>query len=740
MVIAASTGGTFTFVSTPGTVVLGIALVCVTVVLAWLGWQRATAKKRIMGWLELLRVLIAIGIAITLNQPEWREQFKPDKKPLLAVLHDTSKSMQTRDVLDADKPSAAPASRMEQVQPFTDKKLWEPLAEKMELAVQAFNSTLSPGEEGTDIHAALSALLEQQPELRAVVLATDGDWNSGSSPSLAATQLRIKSIPVFAIPAGAETKLPDVQVVSLDVPTYGVGGKPLRMPFVIESSLPREQNVMVSITTSTGDRLSKEVLLPPMSKVQDSLIWKPNEPGDVTLTLTVPPVEGERFPDNNTLTAPVSIRKEELHVLIIESTPRWEYRYMRNAMERDPGVKVNTLVYHPGLDKLGEGQGYLSAFPKKEELSKYDVVFLGDVGLAPGMLTREQAELIKYLVRDQASGLVFLPGFHGHHSSLSAADSPLADLYPVVLDPAQPKGWGSPTPGKLVLTESGQRSLLTKLEDTEDASTRVWSTLPGFQWYAPALRSKAGTEVLATHSSDSSQHGRIPLLVSKTFGSGKILFMGTDGAWRWRRGVEDKYHYRFWGQVVRWMAYQRNMAAGGNLRLFYHPDRPRTGDVLTLNANALSTAGEPLSNAVVTAQIAAPSGKTTNVRLLSAGTEAQGLFTSTFTPTEPGEHKLRLSCAESGAPLDTTISIQGSTREKLGQPARYDVLRDIALQTRGQFMTSVSPEDVVKAISALPEPEPEVRRIQLWAHPAWAALLLLLLTGFWIGRKMAGTF
>ena len=45
--------------------------------------------------------------------------------------------------------------------------------------------------------------------------------------------------------------------------------------------------------------------------------------------------------------------------------------------------------------------------------------------------------------------------------------------------------------------------------------------------------------------------------------------MGTDGAWRWRKGVEDKYHYRFWGQVVRWMAYQRNMAKGETMRLYY---------------------------------------------------------------------------------------------------------------------------------------------------------------------------
>ena len=61
------------------------------------------------------------------------------------------------------------------------------------------------------------------------------------------------------------------------------------------------------------------------------------------------------------------------------------------------------------------------------------------------------------------------------------------------------------------------------------------------------------------------------------------------------------------------------------MRLFYSPDRPRTGEVLTLNANVMSPTGEPLRDGVVIAQISAPSGKTASVRLTSAGEEAWGL-------------------------------------------------------------------------------------------------------------------
>jgi len=54
-------------------------------------------------------------------------------------------------------------------------------------------------------------------------------------------KLRMKGVPVFAVPLGEETRLPDVELVSFDVPAFGVAGKPLRIPFAIESSLPREE-------------------------------------------------------------------------------------------------------------------------------------------------------------------------------------------------------------------------------------------------------------------------------------------------------------------------------------------------------------------------------------------------------------------------------------------------------------------------------------------------------------------
>ncbi len=705
------------------------------------GWRRSQVL------LESLRLVIAGLIALTLLQPEWLRSFKPDTLPVVALLHDVSGSMSTEDVTVAPPSSSgSPAqviSRSALATRLIAPENWAAVQKRFQVIPQPFSSLEEPASEATDLHHALERVAEQHPNLAAVVLISDGDRNTGPPPALAATRLRMRNVPVLAVPVGAAERQADLEITGFDVPTFAVAGKPLRIPFTVESTLPRDEVLTLEMTIAASgsgmeERVTQQVTVPAMGRIQDAVLWRPQAAGAVRLRLRAPPLPAERNTANNELEAPLDVRKEQLRVLLVESHPRWEYRYLRNALERDPGVEVEALLFHPDLGKTGGGRGYLSAFPKEEALTGYDVVFLGDVGLAPDQLTEAQCSALRRLVRDQATGLVFLPGLRGAQSTLQT--TPLEELLPVVWDLAQPRGFGSESPGRFTLTEAGTRSLLTTLEDTDEASSRVWSTLPGFQWYAPALRAKAGSEVLATHGTESNDHGRIPLIVTKTYGSGKILFMGADGAWRWRRGVEDRYHYRFWGQVVRWMAYQRNMARGEKIRLFYAPDRPRTGGSVTLNANVIAMSGEPLREGAVVAQIVAPSGKTTSLRLTAAGEEAWGLFSGTFTPNEPGEHQIRLTSADAGESLDTTLSVQGTPREKRGQPVRIDILSEIAQLTRGELLAQPDAGAIVRAVQSLPEPALLEQRVQIWAHPAWAGLIVLLLGVFWVGRKAAGSF
>jgi hypothetical protein len=729
-----SVSRSLSFLWTPWSLAISTVLLLITAALGFVAWRRS-GYSRAMGLLELLRlVLVAIAAAL-LNQPEWIEEFRPEEKPSVAVLWDASTSMDTRDVLARGEPLAAARTRSQAIAPLAEGALWTNLRQRMNIVIQPF-STPVPGR-GTNLHDPLASVLEKVQGLRGIVLASDGDWNEGPPPALAAARLRIAGVPVFAVAAGSANRMPDVELLSLDAPTFGVAGKSVRIPFTIESALPQEYVTTVTLRASDGDELAHEVRIAPMSRTSDWMVWKPRAKGDFTVSLDIPKHASETVADNNRMTAPISIREEKLRVLLIESYPRWEYRYLRNALSRDPGVEVSCLLFQPGLSKAGGGnKDYIKQFPAGlDELSRFDVVFLGDVGTGAGQLTSEQCRLIKGLVEFQASGLVFMPGIEGRQFSL--LETELGDLFPVVLDANQPGGWGSRTPNHFELTEFGRASLLTKLADTQDDNAEVWEGLPGFQWYAPVLRAKAGSEVLAVHKEAVNEFGRLPLLATRTFGSGKVLFMGTDGAWRWRKGVEDKYHYRFWGQVVRWMAYQRNMAKGELMRLYYVPDQPKMNQTVSFHANIMDRSGEPLKGGEVSALFTSPSGKSQRVAFTSEGDE-WGVFTGRYTPTEPGKHEVNLTCKQSAAALDASFFVQGAAAERVGRPARPEVLEEIARVTRGKLVEPDKLELVVRSLAELPEPPPSVRRVALWSHPVIGATVILLLGIFWVGRKVIG--
>jgi uncharacterized membrane protein len=469
--------------------------------------------------------------------------------------------------------------------------------------------------------------------------------------------------------------------------------------------------------------------------VQSAVVLTPQAEGQFRFRLRIPVEPGETLTDNNVREFPMALRREKLKVLLVESVPRWEYRYLRNALARDPGIDVSCLLLHPGME-AGGGPHYIKEFPAtRDELSKYDVVFVGDVGLGAGGITEEQARRIKGLVEQQGSGLVFLPGVRGKQAEL--AQTELNDLMPVVLDPAKPQGIGQRAESKLRLTTLGRGHLLTILAANADENEAVWKGLPGFYWYAGVTKSKPGADVLAVHAEARNEYGAIPLLVTREAGNGKVLFMGTDGAWRWRRGVEDVYHYRFWGQVVRWMAHQRHLAYGDGIRFFYTPENPAAGDRISLHATVFGPGGAPVENASVTVGLVDEKKRTETVELTpDAG--GWGTFAGTFTPRSGGKLEVLVRCRETGKQITSALTVSVPRTEKTGRPARADVLKELADITGGRCGTYAELDRVVEEIRALPEQKPEPERFRLWCSAWWGGLLVFLLGMYWAGRKLLG--
>ena len=706
---------------------------------AWLSyqnWNRSGRHARI-GVLESLRFLLVLGLLFTLLRPEWVQSIRRTTQPEVVVLIDNSRSMETRDIVVGTNQVS---SRAEWINAKVTDQTWESIAQSAQVHVESFsgpntNSVAPLSDLGTDLSTPLERLLQRNNNLKAVLVLTDGDWNQGKPPLGIATRYEQERIPIFSVSVGRENPLPDLTLESINPPSYGLVGVQITLPFLVRSRLAREVKTQIILRQGTREETKKTITIPPLGQIQDSILFSPNTAGPATITLSLPVEIEEAIRENNEQTLSLNIRLDSLKVLVVDSYPRWEYRFLRNALARDPGVDVSCVLFHPELG-LGGGRNYLPRFPgSKEALSAYDVIFLGDVGIGPNELTLEDAELIRGVVEQQSSGLILIPGRRGRQATL--LQSALQEILPVVLDPARPDGVPLQNEDVLSLSTAGRRHLLTRFDADENRNEEIWKQLPGFFWSAAVQKSRPGSEVLAVHSSLRNASGRMPLLVTRNAGTGKVLFLGTDSAWRWRRGVEDKFHYRFWSQVVRWMSHQRHLSEDQGIRLSYTPESPQPGDTLFMQATVMNAAGSPIEEPYIEGTITSPSGQTEQVQL-DAEPGGWGVFKLSHTIKEAGPYTVTIRSEKHQRKLETKITANSPTREKIGQPINRQILAEIAALTGGKSVTLEGLPELVRQISILPEPEPTEKRIRLWSHPVWGGILLALLSLYWLGRKLVG--
>src|SRR5690606_35172679 len=137
------------------------------------------------------------------------------------------------------------------------------------------------------------------------------------------------------------------------------------------------------------------------------------EPGIRDLRFTLEPLPEERNLVNNTQLRPIEVPSERRHVLYIEGEPRWEYKFIRHALDKNPSVRLASLLrttpnkfYRQGVesgDELADGS------PADEEtLFAYDGLVIGSYEAAA--LTPEQQRMIADFVSRRGGGLLMLGG------------------------------------------------------------------------------------------------------------------------------------------------------------------------------------------------------------------------------------------------------------------------------------------------------------------------------------------
>src|SRR5690606_17915357 len=128
-----------TFDASPALIVAGLTAWLVVASLALAAWHRSGWSRRV-GLLEGGRTAIAALVVLTLFQPEWTQTYQPTDLPVLAVLVDKSRSMDTRDVVDPNEPHDEARTRAEWVAAELQQIDWDRLVPSVRVVREEFAS------------------------------------------------------------------------------------------------------------------------------------------------------------------------------------------------------------------------------------------------------------------------------------------------------------------------------------------------------------------------------------------------------------------------------------------------------------------------------------------------------------------------------------------------------------------------------------------------------------------------
>ncbi len=547
-------------------------------------WQRT---------LLALRMLTALVLIFAMLRPALQFSETDRQSSEIVILSDTSASMSTR-----DGPGGI-TRREALLRTLRDSETTlSELAEEVDVRYIDFDENFRQVETpGTAADGPLTAIGSVLDELRrddtgkrlfAVILMSDGAQRAipplDLDPRTAARAFaEQRGIPIHTVAYGASELSNaglDIAVEDLfliDSVTFEKKTVPVRAQIRLLGAAGQKVKVRLMREDRSGQGVGRtgELLPIPFAKgttpmveleardndqtIPVELSFVAETPGEYKIAVDVEPLDGELKVTNNRFETLLTVRKGGLRVAYFDVVGRNEARFI-DKLNRTAKIQLDWQVVLPGpLSHLTELR------PSYFEPGTYDVYIIGDVP-ARAFRKGDHDFLADLAARvREGAGLMMIGGQHNFGAG-GYADSPIADLLPVMMSPTEMLADDEFAPEQqvdrrleMLPTRSGSNlHYVMNIAARDNAAT--WSRLPPLLG-ATRLSPRETADVLAESSDE------IPLLIIADTGRSRTMALAADSTWLWHmHGFED-VHQRFWQQVILWLAQgTRGRSAGVGTR------------------------------------------------------------------------------------------------------------------------------------------------------------------------------
>ncbi|HUS05558.1 MAG TPA: glutamine amidotransferase [Bryobacteraceae bacterium] len=723
---------------------LAVILVLGGAVLGWQIWRtRASHAPGISGLkpvgIWLLQTLLLALLILMLWQPALSIATLRPQQNIVAVIVDDSGSMA---IADNGK------TRLDEARQVLNSGVLKDLEKKFQVrlyragaALERITSidSLTPSETATRLGESLKQVVAESSSLPigAVVLLSDGAENAGGIDLPTLSEIRRQKIPVHTIGFGREKLAHDIEITDVQVPARTLADARLSALVTFHQNGYAGRHAKLQVKDGNKVLAVQDVTLKDDGTEQsEAIVFNAGPPGARGVQVSLEPQEGEENLNNNSLMRLVGVEASKPRVLYIEGEPKWEYKFIRRAVDQDRTLLMSSMlrttqnkIYRQGIATPTELE---DGFPAKvEELFAYQGLIIG--GVEAGYFTPNQQELIRQFVDRRGGGILFLGG-RGGLADGGVGGSPLADLLPVTLPNRQ--NTFRRDPANVELTAAGRDSLLCRIEENPERNVDRWKKLPYLANYQEVGTPKPGAVVLAEMNPGNTR--KMPLLVTQNYGRGRVALFATAGSWRWQmtQPLQDQSHEMFWQQMLRWVV------AGTAERVIASTPKTVFSDEtrIHLRAEVRDKTYLPMSDAKVEARILGPGNLAESVEL-HPDPATEGVFEADWAAQGPGAYVAEILAkhGEEDAGRDViTFRREDGVAEKFHVQQNRELLEKLSSQTGGRYYKPADVRNLADEISYSEAGITTRETRDLWDMPIVFLLALLFRSGEWLLRRKWG--
>ena len=659
---------------------------------------------------------------------------------VVAVLVDHSRSM---GIMEDGK------TRLQSAEDVLDNQLLPDLSKRFQVRLYQFGRdavrvdqarNLTADDNATRIGDSLKHIASEAGTmpLGAIVLLSDGGDNTGGIDRDTIAQLRQLRVPVDTIGFGPDHFNKDIEIVDVSTPARALPQSKLSARVAIRQHGYAGARVKLMVRENDHPIAQQEVVLKPDAEQSETILFNAGPAGAHSFQIGIEPQPDEENKQNNAVVQLINVGEKKMRILYFEGEPRWEFKFIRRAVEDDPSVEIFTVLrttqnktYRQSTTGVVDAHELENGFPTKpEDLFRYDGLIIGSVEAS--YFSNEQQAMIRDFADRRGGGVLFLAG-RFTLSDGAYAKTPMAEMMPLRLLPD--KTWSRDF-ATAALTDAGKESVITRVEEDRDQNIARWQKMPQVANYAEMGTPKPGAEVLMTVAE--AGHRPTPLLAIQNYGHGRVGVFATAGSWRWKmlQDHTDRSHAMFWQQLLRWMV---NETPGQVLSSTPHQVLADDTQV-PLRVSVRDKTYQTVSGATVQTTVVRPDGSSAVVGLKPDPLEP-GTYEGEYTADKPGTYVAETIAHQDKTELgrDTiTFRREDGVAENFGAAQNRDLLEKLSSDTNGTYYTPGNAKKLSGEVAVSEAGITAHDNLDIWDMPILFLLVILIRGGEWLLRRKWG--